>query len=296
MTTKSGRHRAAMMVGVPLAALCLILCTILFLRPSGPASRPSAGDVPAAVPRDAPVPKTSAAGSAPALPPHDAAFEGIKADANRGDPAAQRALALRYEACFSYSLGPQFTEASLARREKKNPADAAHIRRLRAHFASYCGAVDGGALIPPDAVDLWLEQAAKGGDLMAQVIIASEAITPPSAEARAALFARARDAKDPGVVFRLSNLAADAQGTTDDPALAPGLDSNAQRFAWRIAACRAGYDCSALSPVMAGLCVDSGFCGYDDYEQFVLALMIPPQNRAAFEERVRTIQSRYLSR
>jgi len=285
-----------MIVALPLVA---VLCLVAFLRPSGKTTRPP-DDLAADAPRSAAEAeaKASTAASAPATAPHDAAFDAMQTEANRGDPAAQRALALRYEACFSYSLGPQFTLASLARREKAQPRDARNIQPLREHFASYCGAVDGGAVIPPDAVDLWLEQAAKGGDLMAQVIIASEAIAPPSGEARAALFARARDAKDPAVVFRLSEMAATAlaQGTTDDPALAPGVDGNEQRFAWRIAACRAGYDCSPLSPVMADLCINGGYCGYDDYEQFVLALMIPPQNRAAFEERVSTIQSRYLLR
>jgi hypothetical protein len=221
-------------------------------------------------------------------------FVEAKAGAESGDPVAQRILSQMYQECFIYNLNPQKNVISqIAQISKENPQYVSKLKTIRERYETFCPTVDGGQSIPHEASTLWLEQAARGGDLVARIGIASNPLKKPAQEEISAIIKALREARDLDAVFKMGDLAEDAQSIMSDTELAQAFEGPNVGYAWQVAACRSGYDCSDRAVIMRNLCF-TGSCSYSNYETLVLEQAIPSGQRRYFENQVAFIQAHFL--
>lgn len=224
-------------------------------------------------------------------------FSDLKAAANRGDAAAQRELAAIYDQCFQYNLNPQkFFLAPLSALEKQHPEFSPRIKAIRDRYSLLCSTVDSGAPIPSDAVGLWLAQSAKSGDVAAKVAMASRSPDALTDEEASQLLKSMQEKRNPAAVFNMGDAASVMASKLKDPETQSLLSGAHASYAWQVAACRSGYDCSANSAFMVNLCITSALCNYTSYESLVIDKVIPPGERRSFEESVVLIQENFLKK
>ena len=224
-------------------------------------------------------------------------FATISARANQGDAEAQWVVSQIYEYCFSYSLSPQKALNQYDALEKIYPAAKRRevhnaFVGIKSQLAKRCPQVDNGAPIPAEAITMWLEQSAKNGFLVAR--IRSESLKESHDES--ALLALVGDIRGqpPRVVFEMGAMAPLIEKYWKDPSTAAAFSAGSySQFAWQIAACRAGLDCSASSTVMYWACQQGG-CGYESYEQYVMSEIIPPGGKAQLESTIKIIQQNFM--
>lgn len=201
-------------------------------------------------------------------------FERVSAAAERGDVRAQRRLAELYEKCFlvnvrraSYLEGVE-NMAML----HSDPDAGQQMRLIGQRVFAQCGGVDDGQFIPLDAVLLWREQAARGGDLASQLWLRQRNVTSPlTAEEYAGLAAQVIASGDATAMAYLGDLAEAAGGY-----MAPHVDPHISGLAWQIAACQQGRACGAGSELMDVMCLNLGACTETD-ATVVLRLMAADQ-------------------
>ncbi len=231
------------------------------------------------------------------LPYEGLSFADAKVGAERGDPAAQRILAQMYDECFLYNLGAEkHVYSQISRISKEKPQFSERLKKIKERLESFCPTVDGGQPIPVEAVSLWMEQSAKGGDLVARARILSSAMNQPDQKEVTALVRDLAAAKNPEAVFNTDGLIDDAQNAMSGTELAPAFEGKYAAYAWQVAACRAGFDCSQEGSPMRFLCFQSGFCGYSSYDSMIIDQAIPAGARSRFEEQVRFIREHFLEK
>lgn len=222
-------------------------------------------------------------------------FADAKAGADRGEPVAQRILAQMYDECFMYNLdSKKFVAAQMEFVRKQKPQAAKKFDRIQRRYETFCPTVDSGQPIPPEAVTLWLEQSAKSGDVIAKVIVASRKDEKIQEKEAIDLVQEVKEANDPAAVFNTGTLVKTLQPMMSETKLAPAFEGKYAAYAWQIAACRTGYDCSEHATFMNSLCVYGGDCEYVNYEALVFSRNIPPGIRSDFEKQVRFIQENFL--
>lgn len=222
-------------------------------------------------------------------------FKEIQRLAEQGNPAAQRVLSDRYADCSAYSLSPARYKANVEATAKIGGVPKPTIDRIKASVDALCAEVDNGQPIPLDAVNLWLEQSAKNGDLIAKVKLAARApneLRPADANG---LISDVVSSGDPNAILELSHLV----GRLDDA----GIDAKYARyvgggpndeFAWAIAACRKGASCGANSRIMKLVCINTMRCNYADYEQFLLTEMVPQGGRKRVDQVVDALERSFI--
>lgn len=217
-------------------------------------------------------------------------FVALKARAEAGDAVSQRRLAEVYEECGAYSVDPKRFLANLDFLAELNPKSKKAILRVKSKLTETCREVDGGAPIPTDAVKLWLEQSARGGDLAAKSKLALYSPTPPSPDAVADLAGQGMQGKDPEAMMAISQIAINpCTGALASERL---CGTPSAEWTWAIAACRAGSACGPDSRVMRQVCISTGRCYHAHYEAFILGELVPPEQRREIEQRVQVITGR----
>jgi len=217
-------------------------------------------------------------------------FIDIKLKANQGDPTAQRHLSEIYEDCFAYSLNPAAYLGTLDHMVKLKPAAKSKIEALKKETISFCSTVDDGQPIPQEAHLLWLEQAAKKGDLIAQARLTARPTNNLDRNHVVDLLEKTRRSNDPNALFELSAVMSRAQEDWLTGPIADTVGDPTAEYGWAIAACRAGASCGPNSRVMKSLCMNTGECGYSNYENFVLSQLVPSGGRGRIEEIARAVQ------
>ena len=218
-------------------------------------------------------------------------FLALKARAEGGDAVAQRQLANRYADCIWVNLGRQrflATYDSMAR-ITKDPTSAKLLPQVARLVADDCAVVDGGAVIPMEAFTLWLEQAAKHGDLAAQMRLRVHRMDLPQGDALRDVVEQVMASGDPAAMFVLGDV---VSATKSDQGLGRYADvaqGSVAGYAWYIAACRQGLDCGPQSRIMYGTCLASGTCASTDYETFVRQHLFAGEQAALLDEKVAEI-------
>lgn len=221
-------------------------------------------------------------------------FSEIKSSAERGDPRAQRELSFIYGQCFQYNLDPKkYFLTPLERIEEEHPEYSLRLRKIRNQYSIICSSVDNGEPIPSDAIDLWLEQSAKGGDLVAELMMVSRSTELLDRKKLDDFMRKIERSKDPAALFMAGDLAGAAASFSDDPEISRLFSGPYASYAWQVAACRTGYDCSENSALMTNLCIRSALCEYSNYEAVVLGKVVPFDERRKFEENVIYIMSHF---
>ncbi len=222
-------------------------------------------------------------------------FAEVKIRAERGDPLAQRELYEIYDECFAYSLSPQNIDAQVERLATQIPRYEPELERIRNHLASFCQTVDGGKPITVEAFNFWLEKSAENGDLAAQLELASRTATQKTTTEAQAFVQRLSDTKNPAAVFAMGEyLSSGVNGESPEEEFSALITTPNVGYAWKIAACRSGYDCGRGSAMMNNACIISGDCGHLNLESMILDQAIPPGQRKNIEVLISLIQSKFL--
>jgi len=229
------------------------------------------------------------------LPWGNMPFEVIKSKANAGDSNSQLLLSEIYETCFPYNLigknGLKGNNLIQWSEIGKNKNVESRMRKISKEYEDYCAAVDGGDVIPLDAINLWREQSAKGGNVVAKIISESRAVnSTASREEILSIVEEAIKSKKPEAFFSMGDFSSGAQQAVTGTEYSSLFDGQYAAFAWQVAACRAGFDCSSTSRVMINLCLYHAACEYSSFEDFAVN-QIPPSERRQFNEQVRLIQT-----
>ncbi|MDQ7760664.1 MULTISPECIES: hypothetical protein [Xanthomonas] len=219
-------------------------------------------------------------------------FLDLKARANRGEADAQRDLAEAYGRCIAVNIDPQkflATYSAIAARSTSH-ANAQGILLVARSYAEECAVVDNGAAIPVDARNLWLEQAAKGGDLAAQARLQMASTARLQGEDLRQFVEKVSKSGDPLATFELGQLLA---GNSDNTSLgrysevATGPTSG---YAWSIAACQMGLNCGTNSDIMKSLCLNTGGCSSPNFESFVRTNLISPSDASLLDRKIKEIR------
>lgn len=216
--------------------------------------------------------------------------------AEQGNPAAQRALSDRYSDCSAYSLSPTRFKANVEATAKMASLPKATVDRVTAIADTLCTDVDGGQPIPHEAVNLWLEQSAKNGDLIAKVKLAAKAPAKLKPTDANQLISDVIASGDPNALLELASLT----GRLDDSGIDPkyreyvGGGPN-DEYAWALAACRNGAACGADSRIMKLVCINTMRCSYNSYEQFVLTEMIPQGGKKRAEQIAKALEQNFIN-
>lgn len=210
----------------------------------------------------------------------DRTFEQIKIEAEQGSAKAQRKLSEIYALCAAYSLDSKKWLATLDGLAGAAPASKNGIDGVKQRLKTRCDKVDFGQPIPLDAIYLWLEQAAKNGDVAAKIKVRTLSAQPLSAEEANELLEGALSTGDPDALMEMSNLMSrSVVGELPDRYQQMAGDSTVGA-AWGIAACRVGASCANDSMLMDSICMGTGRCGYRTYEEFLTMEVVSPAERA----------------
>lgn len=207
-------------------------------------------------------------------------FEKIKMEAERGSAKAQRKLSEIYALCAGYSLDPKKQLATLDNLSVLVPASKSGIDGVKQRLVARCGGVDFGQPIPMEAVDLWVEQAAKGGDIASRIKIRTRSTQPLLAEEVNELLEDVLTSGDPEALLEMSSLMSrPVVGELSGRYQQLAGDSTIGA-AWGVAACRVGASCGSDSMLMDSICMSTGKCSYRTYEEFLASEVVSPAERA----------------
>lgn len=218
----------------------------------------------------------------------DRHFHDTKNKAESGDPVAQRELAQMYERCFIYSQSSANFFATLESFAKADPENAVRYSASAKRFSHYCDSIDNGKQIPLVAHQLWYAEAAKRGDLIAQIKVASAPDSGLNGAAYSSLVAKAFESKDLDAIFALGDMLALAKTSVDLGDYAHPAGGNYSEYAWELAACRAGALCGPGSLRMDAGCMN-GICNASNYESLIKKNFIPPAQLKFLERDVERI-------
>ncbi|MGE0116306.1 MAG: hypothetical protein AB7T07_15655 [Steroidobacteraceae bacterium] len=221
-------------------------------------------------------------------------FQAIKSLAEAGDPGAQRRLSEMYEYCMLYNFDPEGQTATLLQyaeiRQKSNPRQSkAGMQRLIRRLETLCPGVDNGQPTPSEAYRLWMAEAARNGDLTAEIKLATRSLEVMPKLAFDGMVRKVLDKSDPDAVFALADLLGNRfEASSLIPSSLAGAAADVT--SWQIAACRQGAgSCRAGSFTMDGLCMGGGPCNYQSYEEYAFQELVPPADRARMDERINEI-------
>ena len=207
-------------------------------------------------------------------------FEQIKIEAEHGSAKAQRKLSDIYAFCAPYSLGPEKWLATLDALATLTPASVNGIASVKKRLAVRCNEVDSGQPIPAEAYRLWMEQAARGGDVASKVKIRTWTSQPLLARETSVLLDEVLSSDDPDALLEMSQLMSrPVTGELSDRYRQIAGDATTGA-AWGIAACRAGASCGEGSLMMDSVCMSTGKCNYRTYEDFLVSEAVTPAERA----------------
>ncbi|WP_253254444.1 hypothetical protein [Xanthomonas arboricola] len=216
-------------------------------------------------------------------------FHDTKSRAEAGDAAAQRQLAEIYEQCAMYSVSPKNFAGMLDSYSKIKKENSSRYEEIKGRFSHYCSEVDGGEVIPLEAIELWYKEAARRGDLIAQLKLASGKTM--SSEEYQDLVSKAIKSKDPEAIFAVEEMLNNPNASIELGSYAPDNSGNYSEFAWALAACEAGAACGAGSYRSDIICINYGICGSSRYEDAVRTKIVPLGQLNLLDKQVERIQT-----
>lgn len=176
-------------------------------------------------------------------------------------------------------------------RHSRYPEETAEMMRTARSTAALCAKVDGGQIIPIEAIRGWLESAATRGDLAAQARLLLLNGEKPDAAAYTRLMDDVARSKDPAAVFRLGELVEYPAHSSATGRYADLSSDPISGHAWSIVGCRMGYDCSSGSPLMASVCLSGGGCAGENYEAYVRSSLISARDARFLDLRIREVSA-----
>ncbi|HVJ38209.1 MAG TPA: hypothetical protein VM687_10475 [Stenotrophomonas sp.] len=220
-------------------------------------------------------------------------FLTTKARAEAGDAVAQRELAEMYGRCMPINIDPQKFLASIDAMAavSKSPANAEGMKRVAQATAVECAAVDNGAIIPLEARNLWLDQAAKQGDLAAQAQTFMGTDKRPQGDDLRKFMDEVVASGDPAALFEMGQLVSGNSTGEGSGKYANVAGDALSGYAWSIVACQRGLNCNAGSSIMNSVCLNTSGCSSPDFESFVRDNLVSAGDAALLNSKVQEVSS-----
>lgn len=218
-------------------------------------------------------------------------FSEVLSGAMNGIASSQRELGEVYGSCLQVNLSPKrFLDGYRAIAESSGDVDNSRAMiSIAERHAGFCSEVDGGQVIPFEARNLWLDQAAKRGDVAAQAIIFNTGDFSATEDSLNQIIERAISSGDPVAIFEvgqlISNKGLETSGRYRD--VSNGVVSG---YAWSIYACSSGVNCKAGSVIMDSICLNVGACKWGDFESFVRGSLISRDDQDVLTAKVRKVK------
>ncbi len=276
---------------------------------SAPVAPASATDVsaagPAAVMRAAPPPPATVADrSAPAASPRHwvsrqqaferspdlfAFVEELLPAATAGDGEARWLVSRVQEYCDGYARAPADYDRDTGLIERLALRGARPLGEARTRVASRCRRFGPGDALSFVQLVQQRQGAADAGSLAAEAALLAMG-EPVEADAgyRRELVERVQASRDPDAYAALAP--AMGRRAAGDAALVDQVaGTQASEFAWRLAACRLGLDCSPGGALMTTYCAHGGICappGTEDFSAFVHEAALTPDEAHEVERMV----------
>ncbi|MDV3467793.1 hypothetical protein RZA67_03480 [Stenotrophomonas sp. C3(2023)] len=215
----------------------------------------------------------------------EAETKALQARAEAGDAAAQRELAWAYDRCWIMSLDPAgyprqiHVMASLL----PSPRAAAIIEQAGRALMKECAGLDDGQRIPMDAITLWMQQAARGGDL--EAIAMTWRPNNTHALEQETLWDRVIAEGNAEALHALINV---YQAEEINRRFGDVLTRDDASSALLLAACRLGKDCGPGSVFMRTMCTAAGACADASYETFLMG-QLPVAEREVLQRQVEAV-------
>ncbi|MCC8537324.1 hypothetical protein ACDH70_18445 [Xanthomonas axonopodis pv. poinsettiicola] len=219
----------------------------------------------------------------------DRDFHDTRNRAESGDPVAQRQLAEMYERCFLHNLSPDNFTSTMKMYAEADKANASRYYATGKRFSHYCNSIDSGKMIPLVAPQLWYAEAAKRGDLLAQIKVASAPDSQTDEATYRSLVARAFESKNPDAIFAIGDMLSMAKTSVDLGNYRQEAGGEYADFAWEIAACRAGKNCGTGSFRMDAACLN-GLCNASNLEAAIKNTYVPQAQLKFLEKDVERIR------
>jgi len=218
----------------------------------------------------------------------EAATEALQARAEAGDAAAQRELAWAYDRCWIMSLDPAGYPRQIHVMASLLPSAraAAIIEQAGQALMQECAGLDDGQRIPMDAITLWMQQAARGGDL--EAIAMTWRSDNTHALEQAALWDRVIAEGNAEALHALINV---YQAEEIDRRFGDVLTRDDASSVLLLAACRLGKDCGPGSAFMRTMCTAAGACADASYEAFLME-QLPAAEREMLQRQVEAVLQR----
>lgn len=208
--------------------------------------------------------------------------------ANSGDAAAQRKLAQIYESCLQFStFGDRYLDdvravaSSLPTR-----VEAQLLLDAASHQVGLCANVDDGQRIPLEAIRLWMESAARGGDVAAEAKAATWSMGEGRAELVSNAWTKAFKSADGEAMFALSDDVSNDEFLKNFGDVVEPEDASA---VVALVACRLGVDCAAGGQVMRSMCLESYACLETGYEEFLYRHRVLEGRQSAVSMQVESV-------
>ncbi|WNH49194.1 hypothetical protein PDM28_02355 [Stenotrophomonas aracearum] len=217
------------------------------------------------------------------------AFQDLKSRAERGERAAQRELADTYATCFSARrTADEVAQGDVPVLLSISPPDAVAVAlQIVARRVAECQAVDGGNVFP--LIDKWYGEAARQGDLLAQMALIGRGEPIPDPAAATRLVQRVIASNDPEAAFNMGQLILRGHPRTETLKYDKYLEGPISSVAWEITACRMRLDCGPGSTVMEDACLFSGRCADHTYEELARSSYVPPAESESLDQQIEAI-------
>lgn len=207
----------------------------------------------------------------------DALFEdfgSIHLKAINGDLQAQKTLSEIYEDCSVRSINKANFDnfMDLIRSSNKSSPNAkSYIDMVSKNLESLCSQLDSDTPIPNDAWRIWMEAAARQGDLGAAIAVAAKSPEELPKDKIKDLLVNVEHTADPYALMDFAliagryNLRVDGYVDGNDSA----FGSPAATMAWMLSACRAGAECGYNSRILRNTCLATWKCGYASLNDYI---------------------------
>lgn len=204
-------------------------------------------------------------------------MDSLKAAADAGDPEAMWWTYRTWDYCKSYASNPaNFSRDTQTLTEGVPSNVSIGLKTHRGKVEARCRGFSGGKTPASTDLDAMVLAAAKAGNLAAEASSISKRIntTAPDDYVKD-LVSRVRSSNDPEAYLAISD--AMGIGASSRPDLFGTVSgTNYSTFAWQLAACGKGLDCSATGSLMTMYCSNGGVCGqFNDFRDMVFNGLVP---------------------
>ena len=225
----------------------------------------------------------------------EASYIEVRQAAEGGNLVAQRRLSELYEDCRAFDGALRSSLSMLEDLSKTDRESQPTIRAFLHDYNRLCTQAGADLRKNPGLALYWLHKSAKAGDPTSEMRYFGRTVPLLSESQFRYFIEKASTSGDPDALFELSLLVPKLKGEWSDPTQAQVFKGQQAQFAWAMAACRAGYDCTRGSRLMNLLCITNFACGNASYEEYLIASSTYGAQRKQVDQLVSVINDNLLA-